>query len=135
MARILRPGAQAALIWNKRAVQHSPFQQAYEQLLLEFGTDFKEVDHQRKLNDEALAAFFAPRPMQKAAFANSQHFDLAGLQGRLLSSSYAPAPDQPAYQPMQAALEALFNQFEQGGQVEFAYETSVYHAVLEPEAR
>jgi hypothetical protein len=73
--------------------------------------------------------------MQKAAFANSQHFDLAGLQGRLLSSSYAPTPDQPAYQPMLAALEALFNQFEQGGQVEFAYETNVYHAVLMPDAR
>jgi SAM-dependent methyltransferase len=135
MARILRPGAQAALIWNMRAVQHSPFQQAYEQLLLEFGTDFKEVDHQRKLNDDSLAAFFAPHQMQKAAFANVQHFDFAGLQGRLLSSSYAPDPGQPAYEPMLAALAQLFSQYQQAGQVEFAYETSVYHAVLEPEAR
>lgn len=132
MSRILRPGAQAALIWNKRAVQHSPFQQAYEQLLLEFGTDFKEVDHQRKLNDEALAAFFAPSPMQQAAFPHAQRFDLAGLHGRLLSSSYAPAPDQPTYQPMLASLEALFNRFQRDGQVEFSYETNVFHAVLQP---
>lgn len=106
MRRILRPGGHAALIWNKRDVEGSAFQQAYEDMLLEFGTDFKQVDHQRNSSAETIAEFFAPSLMKKAAFANEQRFDWDGLRGRLLSSSYAPIPDQPAYAPMLAALEA-----------------------------
>jgi SAM-dependent methyltransferase len=129
-ARILRPGSQAALIWNQRDVTHSPFQQGYEELLMEFGTDFKDVDHQRKVSDEQLAAFFAPHAVRQAWFLNSQRFDFEALQGRLLSSSYVPLPGQPAYAPMLAALRSLFEQHQNQGAVDFVYRTVVFHAPL-----
>jgi SAM-dependent methyltransferase len=130
MVRILKPGGQAALIWNMRDIEGSSFQKAYEDLLLEFGTDFKQVDHQRNLTEDKLAAFFAPAAMQKASFANQQRFDYAGLRGRLLSSSYAPKEGSAGYAPLMAALGALFERFAVDDKVAFVYRTEVYHGAL-----
>ena len=44
-ARILTAGGQVALIWNSRRSTGSPFLAAYEELLLEFGTDYTQVGH------------------------------------------------------------------------------------------
>lgn len=125
--RVLRPGGQAALIWNTRNVQGSPFQQAYEDLLLRYGTDFRQVDHARNLSDEKIGEFFAPETMKQTAFPSEQKFDFEGLRGRLLSSSYAPAPGEPNYEPMLAALTSLFAKFQEGGVIRFTYQTTVYH--------
>jgi hypothetical protein len=113
-----------------RNVQGSEFQQEYEEMLLEFGTDFKQVDQQRNFPQERLAAFFAPQAMHQARFANEQRFDLAGLRGRLLSSSYAPREGEAGYAPMLARLEHLFSQHQQAGVVTFAYVVEVYHGAL-----
>lgn len=55
-----------------------------------------------------------------------QRFDFEGLRGRLLSSSYAPLPDQPHYEPMMAELRRLFDIHEENGQIVFTYETHLY---------
>lgn len=130
MMRVLRPGGQVVLIWNMRDTQGSEFQQAYEQMLLDFGTDFKQVDHQRNFPDERIAAFFAPFRMKKALFSYAQEFDFEGLRGRLLSSSYAPTEENPAYAPMLAALQKLFADFQMLGNVTFLYKTHVYHGSI-----
>ena len=54
----------------------------------------------------------------------------AGLEGRLLSSTYAPEPGHPEYEPMLAGLRALFDRHSQGGEIVFPYETRVYFAPL-----
>ncbi len=128
--RILQPGAQVALIWNRRHIEGSAFQRDYERLLEEHGTDFKQVDQQRTITDEKLAAFFAPARMQSHTLPNSQRFDAAGLRGRLLSSSYTPPPGDPRYAPMLAALDALFERYQEGGFVSFEYVTAIYHERL-----
>lgn len=128
--RILRPGQQVALIWNRRDTQSSPFQAAYERLLERFGTDYLQVDQQRIVTDEKLAAFFAPHPMTLSSLPNRQSFDAVGLRGRLLSSSYTPNPGDPQYEPMLAALEELFEDHQQGGVVLFDYLTTVYSGAL-----
>src|ERR1700686_2984331 len=46
-ARILRPDGWCVLIWNERETTTTPFLQDYEQLLLTYGTDYKEVRHER----------------------------------------------------------------------------------------
>lgn len=126
--RILKPSHCAALIWNRRDTSQ-PFQRAYEELLDEFGIDFHQVD-QRRITDEAIADFFLPHPVQKSRLRNYQTFDLTGLQGRLLSSSYAPTPDYPTYKTMLAALENLFSQYEKAGHVQFDYWTEIYYGRL-----
>lgn len=129
--RISRRSGQAALIWNNRDLTNSAFQQAYEELLLKFGTDFTKVDNKRNLTDERIAAFFAPNKMRKASFTHQQTFDRQGLRGRLLSSSYVPTADDSHSQPMLAALDVLFDRYQNNGTVNFAYRTVVYHSSLD----
>jgi ubiquinone/menaquinone biosynthesis C-methylase UbiE len=128
--RVLKPGKQVALVWNQRHTQGSQFQKAYEELLDQFGTDFKQVDQQRTITDEKIAAFFAPNKFAKTTLPNQQVLDVAGLRGRLLSSSYVPSPSESGYEPMLAALDELFRQFQKNGKVTFEYLTAVFHAQI-----
>jgi SAM-dependent methyltransferase len=128
--RILRPGGHVALIWNERVVERSPFLQAYEDLLHRYSEDYKDVDHRRRITDDVINAFFAPQPATFAMFPNNQVFDLAGLKGRLLSSSYAPPPGHPNHAPMLADLDQLFAAAQQNGKVDFEYETKLYLGTL-----
>jgi hypothetical protein len=121
-----RPGGprRLALVWNERETTATPFLQAYEQLLLEFATDYTAVRHEN-MDHAALAGFFHG-PFITREFANEQCFDLAGLSGRLLSSSYAPAPGHPRHAPMMQALRSLYEQYAEAGMVRFRYRTSVH---------
>jgi SAM-dependent methyltransferase len=125
--RILRPGARAAMVWNKRETDTSPFLRDYEALLNEFGTDYAAVRHDRNETDR-LAQFFA-RGYERVTFPNAQHLDLAGLRGRLLSSSYTPAAGAPRRAPMRAALDAVFDRHQRDGTVSIDYETELYLGV------
>jgi SAM-dependent methyltransferase len=124
-ARILKPDGWVVIIWNDRQTETSAFLREYEQLLQKCGTDYAAVDH-RNVDAAALAAFFAPRPFTFREFANQQVLDFDGVQGRLLSSSYAPEPGQPNHQPMLNALRVIFNKYQTNGRVNFAYATQMY---------
>src|SRR5690606_30196225 len=55
--RILVPGGWAVLLWNARRLDATPFLRAYEQLLLDHGTDYASVRHDR-VDEAKLAAYF-----------------------------------------------------------------------------
>ena len=59
-----------------------------------------------------------------------QEFDYAGLEGRLLSSSYAPGPEHPKHAPMLQELKTIFDAHVSGGRVAFDYTTRVYFGRL-----
>lgn len=122
--RILRPGGAVALIWNERVTDTTPFLRGYEALLLKYGTDYAAVRHEN-IDADALARFFGG-PFTTRSFPNFQDFDFAGLAGRLLSSSYAPAPGHPRHEPMMQELRALFDTCAENGKVRFDYRTSVH---------
>jgi SAM-dependent methyltransferase len=122
--RILRPGGCVALIWNERLTDTTPFLRGYEELLLRHSTDYASVRHEN-IDAAALARFFGG-PFTTHAFPNFQEFDFAGLAGRLLSSSYAPAPGHPRHEPMMEELRALFDACARDGKVRFDYRTSVH---------
>jgi SAM-dependent methyltransferase len=124
-ARILKPNGWVVIIWNDRQTETSAFLREYEQLLQKYGTDYAAVDH-RNIDAAALAAFFAPRSFTFREFANQQVFDFEGVQGRLLSSSYAPEPGQLNHQPMLDALRVIFEKYQTNGRVNFAYATQMY---------
>jgi SAM-dependent methyltransferase len=124
-ARILRPGGLVALVWNERLADATPFLAGYEALLKRHATDYEQLNH-ANLDEAALAAFYAPAGMTTWAFPNAQVFDLAGLQGRLLSSSYAPNAGQPGHEAMMAELHELHTHHQQDGRVTFLYSTKVY---------
>lgn len=121
--RILRPEGVVALVWNTRDVAGSPFMQQFEALMARYGTDYHEVCH--KGDEAALHAFFAD-DVRQATFANEQLFDLEGLKGRTLSSSYAPLAGHPNHAPLTAALEDLFQRHAENGRIRFLYRTKLY---------
>lgn len=126
--RITRGERWLVLMWNSRD-EETPFQQDYEQMLLEFGTDYEQVRH-TNLEDEENAAFFGPGGCARVTFHTAQVLDLEGLTGRLLSSSYLPSPGDPAYEPMLAALARLFLKHQVDGRLAFDYRTDVYYGRL-----
>lgn len=126
--RILKPGGWLVLLWNERVVDTTPFLRAYEELLLKFGTDYKDVRHER--TTDAVNEFFDPAPYQERVFAMRQEFDYAGLEGRLLSSSYAPGPEHPQHQPMLAELRRIFDEYAVNGRVGVDYKTRLYFGQL-----
>jgi SAM-dependent methyltransferase len=122
--RILKPGGWLVLLWNEREVDTTPFLRDYEQLLLTYGTDYEEVRHER--TTDAVNEFFDPAPYQERVYPMQQEFDYAGLEGRLLSSSYAPGPGHPKHEPMLHELRRIFEKHAEGGRVAFDYKTRVY---------
>lgn len=127
-ARILRPGSWCVLIWNERLTESTPFLREYEQLLLTYGTDYKEVRHER--TTDIIHEFFAPQPCAERDFSLRQRFDYEGIAGRLLSSSYAPLEGHPNYAPMMRELERIFRAHAKHGLAEFEYKTRVYYGHL-----
>lgn len=128
-ARILKPNGCVVLIWNDRQTDASSFLREYEELLQKYGTDYQQVNH-RNVDTEAITAFFAPQLFTRREFESQQVFDLEGLTGRLLSSSYTPEPGHPNHQPMLEALRAVFDRYQVGGKVTLDYATTMYFGHL-----
>ena len=126
--RILKTGGWCVLIWNERRTATTPFLRDYEQLLLTYGTDYKEVRHER--TTEVIHEFFAPAPYQESVFDLRQQFDYEGTAGRLLSSSYAPLEGHPNYVPMMRELHRIVEAHVHNGLVEFEYNTRVFYGKL-----
>lgn len=127
--RILAPGGWVVLVWNERRVDTTPFLKAYERLLLDFGTDYRQVDH-RNVDEAVIREFFGHSSLHSRVFENIQWFDLQGVRGRLLSSSYVPEAGAPGYTEMLAELERIFQRFAQDGRVAFAYDTRLFFGRL-----
>ena len=128
-ARILVPGGWTVLLWNERDTDSTPFLREYEQLLLTYGTDYQQVRHER--TTDAIDMFFAPSSFQAKVFQHSQQFNAQALEGRLLSSSYTPQPEDASYESMLRELRRIFDRHQRSGLVSFEYYTRVYYGRLE----
>ncbi|HEY1808181.1 MAG TPA: class I SAM-dependent methyltransferase [Acidobacteriaceae bacterium] len=122
--RILKPGGRCAVLYNNRLPGGDAFHEGYEQLLQEFGIDYTAVKQQH-MGERRLAAFFTPSPMECAALPNEQSFDLEGLTGRVLSSSYMPQPGQPRFETMREAIRRLFDRTQTDGRVTMKHDCVV----------
>ena len=123
-ARILRDPGWVVLLWNTRKTDATPFLRAYEALLVQYGTDYRQVVH-TNFDRAALRPLFADGNEYRA-LPNAQEFDLPGLKGRLLSSSYVPPPGHPSHAPLMAAAERLFDEHQENGRVRMDYDCEVY---------
>ena len=126
--RILKPGGWTVLVWNERRISSTPFLDAYEKLLLTYGTDYEQVRHEH--TTATLSGFFAPAPFLERDSERLQKFDYAGLEGRLLSSSYAPMAGHPKYTAMIEELRRIFDAHQVNGQVQMEYRTRVFYGKL-----
>lgn len=128
--RIVRPRAFGALLWNERPPDASAFLSDYEALVRRHSPEYDQIVGSRA--DETQMREFLGGSMELATFPNQQVFDYEGLVGRLMSSSYAPEPGNPAHAPMLAELRQLFERHARDGQIVFPYVTLVYYAQLKP---
>lgn len=124
--RILKPEGYVALIWNDRRLAASAFDRDYEQMVLKYGTDYTDVNRFGKAADQ----FFGGLHCDLRVLPNFQDFDYAGLEGRLLSSSYAPQPGHPSHAPMLAELHRIFDLCQSGGKIRMEYDTRLYFGQL-----
>jgi SAM-dependent methyltransferase len=127
--RILKPGGWLVLLWNERLTDSTKFLRDYEKMLLTYGTDYEEVRHER--TTDAVNEFFDPAPFQERTFEMRQEFDYAGIEGRLLSSSYAPGPGHLQHAPMLRELRRIFDSCAVQGRAAFEYKTRMYFGRLE----
>ncbi len=123
--RILRPGGRIALVWNARDKTSTPFLRGYEAMLDRHATEYARLKV-GPIDLPVLEAFFAPRGFQARSFPHHTVYDLAGLEGLLRSTSYAPQPGDPAHAPMRAELGRLFAANAHDGAVKIHYQTRLF---------
>ena len=126
--RILKNGGFVVLIWNERQLDSTGFLREYENFLHEFATDYAEVRHENT-SAEIIGEFFQANFKQKT-FQMAQTFDYAGLEGRLLSSSYTPTVENPRFEAMIKDLKRLFTKHAKTGRIDFLYDTKVYYGQI-----
>jgi SAM-dependent methyltransferase len=126
--RVCRPGGWTVLLWNERRMGSTPFLLAYEQLVVEYGTDYQDVRSER--TTEQIATFFARSRFEVRNFDYHQDFDYPALEGRLLSSSYTPQAGDARHASMLRELRRVFDAHQLQGRVRFEYDTRVYFGQL-----
>jgi SAM-dependent methyltransferase len=123
--RILRQGGLAAICWNSRRLDGTPFLVGYEALLQTYGTDYTSVA-ERYADEPRMREWFGSGWRTTAQFDHRQLLDFDALRGRLMSSSYAPKEGHPNHAPMIDALRELFDDCQTDGKISFDYDTRVY---------
>ena len=121
--RILKPEGWAVLVWNER-LPGPCFMAGYEDLVRRFGPERPRVDEDR------LSRFFGHGDWKLTLLSNQQRFDLEGLRGRFLSSSYAPVRGTRDSAALIEEIDRLFRQYQSNGLVTLLYETRVYTGKL-----
>jgi SAM-dependent methyltransferase len=128
LQRILKRDGHLVLIWNDRRVKGTAFGEDYERLVVRYGTDYTEVQRLGRVVEGN--EFFNPFTCEKRVLPNHQDLDFEALEGRLLSSSYAPQPGDAACAPMLADLRRIFETHQQNRQVRIEYDTNIYFGKL-----
>ena len=127
--RILRRPPRAALLWNDRRAEGSEFARGYEELLLRFGTDYREVQR-RHAQTEHIAQFFGGAHWHTLRVAHTTPLDFEALADRLNSASYVPPAGDARYGPMMQSLRELFRATERDGRVQMEFETRVHYGEM-----
>ena len=129
-ARILKPNGWVVLAWNI-ARNKTPFMISYEKIWLNYLAPASiSIETDGQAIETGLRAWYAPGIVNFESFDNSQIMDFAGLRGRILSSSYAPAPEHPKYTSLLEELEAIFLTHQMQGKVTIEYECRVCYGQL-----
>lgn len=126
--RILRGKRYAAVCWNERDPAASAFMRAYNDLLRRHVPDYQDLS--RHVGVVHYDQLFGHSDFRVERFPNALHFDRTGVVERLGAASYAPQPGTPEHDALAADLNALFDQYQQDGQVAFTYVTTIYWGKL-----
>ena len=121
--RILKTNYNVVIIWNNRGKGGSEFNSSYENFMLKYGTDYKEV---RKREGSVNRLYRYHRQL----YYNFQDLDFSSFKGRVLSASYIPLADSPIFPKMILELEELFHTHQRNGLIRIEYDTEIYYGQL-----
>ena len=113
--RILRPGGSVMLVWKVRDAQ-SPLGQALTEVLAAHCAGFTGLAHGFDACQADIRRFYGGK-FEQLRFPDDAVQDREGFKARILSSSYAPRPEDVGYAPLCRALDALFDRFGRDGVV------------------
>ncbi len=128
--RILKPNGWTALIWNDRRMTGSALAEAYEQLLVEFGTDYQDVHSHGRATLDNMERFYGHSQIKRATIPNSQLLDRDTFIERVISASYMPTSDHPRYREMVDAAHRIFDSEQKENVVTLEYDTNIYYAQM-----
>jgi ubiquinone/menaquinone biosynthesis C-methylase UbiE len=128
--RILKPNGFTALIWNDRRMTGSHLAEAYEQLLVDFGVDYRDVKSRGRAAAENIERFFGHSQIKRSTIANSQRLDCDGFIARATSASYMPGESHPHHRAMVEAARRIFEENHSGDYVVLEYDTRIYYAQM-----
>ncbi len=128
--RILKPNGWAVLVWNNRKLEGSAVAEGYEQLAVDYGTDYQEVKHLDSETPLTFEQFFGHSEFKFTQFANPQKFDREGLVSRILSASYMPGVGHPRHVALLDAIYRLFDEHQRNGVLELENDTHVYYGQM-----
>jgi SAM-dependent methyltransferase len=121
--RILVPGGVVALVWNELDRAGDRFHRGLHALIRRCPDH--AAHHLAELDDfgDRMGRLFADWSVRDERFDHRQSLDLAGLRGRMASSSYWPARDAPGAAAIAEALDRLFAEHQERGRITLRYET------------
>ena len=122
--RILKPEGYVILMWNEKK-ETNDFMKAYYDLIKNYGKDYEKINH-ANVNDDIISKFYSPGSFRKISFLHVHTLDYAGLEGRLLSSSYIPLEGE-GFDKMIMELKEIFEKKNVNGIVGMEYETNLYY--------
>jgi SAM-dependent methyltransferase len=123
--RILRPGGHVVLVWNTRLLEESALPREYEALVAKYRSGYSEVEDRQSKPEQFLA------DGRLVKFRNEQMLDFDGLVGRVCSASYMPHRGDDRFPEMLAALQAIFQEHQVGGEVVLPMETECHYGRLD----
>ena len=119
-------GRSAALVWNTRKTDGSPFLRAYEGLLNEFGTDYGAVRHDR--NEASRRTVFFPRGYRARSRSPTPSASTApACAAACCPRPTPPAPTTPAAPKCSPPWIGCSTPTSRDGTVTIDYDTELYH--------
>lgn len=126
--RILKDKGKVAVIWNIRSAE-TLFEKEYEDFILEFSIDYKEVKN-RELRGNNLGGFFRPNSLAEHLFIYDTYLTFEQLFGRTLSYSYMPNEDHARTPEMKIKLQTLFDKYATKGIISLSYKTKLFMGTI-----
>jgi SAM-dependent methyltransferase len=127
--RILRPNGWMLIAGLGPRRGSEPVEQDYERLLDAFGIDYAAHRNRYAIGDRA-REFFGSDEVEKAEFPGLEELSYQALEGRMLSLSVTPRPDDPRFPAFQQALQAYFAHHQVNGRIPLPTNCKIYFGHL-----
>lgn len=121
--RILKDGGMVSLVWNNRG--HDAIAAECHEICKRYCPSFHGFSGKDGVQREATAAFFT-RGCDIQTFENDLTYSREAFIGRYLSTSYAPTPQEEAYEPYTRELDEFFDRHSRCGLLSFPNITTSY---------